>query len=81
LSRDPIESPVARRFGMTGERDLEVTAVDSMADRLKPLPRRHRIAHLRAMIALQPEGCGRRDELAGLLREEIAGASNENVSS
>jgi hypothetical protein len=37
----------------------------------------HRIAHLRALIGLQPEGCGRRDELSELLREEIADASIE----
>jgi hypothetical protein len=47
------------------------------ADRLKRLPRRHRIAHLRALIGLQPVGCARRDELSELLREEIADASIE----
>lgn len=77
LSREPIEPPVARRFAMTGEGDTAKTAVDSVADRLKPLWSRHRIAHLRALIGLEPEGCGRRDELAKLLREEIAGASTE----
>jgi hypothetical protein len=48
-----------------------------MADRLKPLPRRHRIAHLRAVIGPQPVGCGRRDELSELLRAEISDASSE----
>ncbi|MBR1278345.1 hypothetical protein [Bradyrhizobium sp. AUGA SZCCT0283] len=52
-------------------------AVICVADRLKRLPRRHRIAHLRALIELQPEGCGRREELSELLREEIADASIE----
>lgn len=80
LSRDPVEPPVARHFAMTGEGGTAKTAVDSVAERLKPLPRRHRIAHLRALIGLEREGCGRRDELAGLLRQEVAGASNEKVS-
>jgi hypothetical protein len=53
------------------------SAVTHAADRLKRLPRRHRIAHLRALIGLQPVGCGRRDELSELLREEIADASIE----
>jgi GcrA cell cycle regulator len=52
-------------------------AVTCVADRLKRLPRRHRIAHLRALIGLQPAGCGRRDELSELLRDEVADASIE----
>ncbi len=56
---------------------MKNTAVTCVADRLKRLPRRHRIAHLRALIGLQPVGCGRRDELSELLREEIADASIE----
>jgi hypothetical protein len=51
------------------------SAVTYAADRLKRLPRRHRIAHLRALIRLQPVGCARRDELSERLREEIADAS------
>ena len=51
------------------------SAVTCAAGRLKPLPRRHRIAHLRALIALQPVGCGRRDKLSEPPREEIADAS------
>jgi hypothetical protein len=47
------------------------------AARLKRLPRCHRIAHLRALIGLQPVGCARRDELSELLSEEIADASIE----
>jgi hypothetical protein len=31
-----------------------------MMTRLKPLPRRHRIAHLRALIRLHPAGSARR---------------------
>ena len=53
------------------------TAVTCVADRLKRLPRHHRITHLRALIGLQPEGCGRRDELSELLRDEISDASIE----
>jgi hypothetical protein len=56
---------------------MKNTAVTCVADRLKRLPRRHRIAHLRALIGLQPEGCGRRDELFQLLRNEISDASIE----
>ena len=53
------------------------SAAPYAADRLKRLPRRHRIAHLRALIGLQPVGGGRRDELSELLREEMADASIE----
>ena len=56
---------------------MRKTAVTCVADRLKRLPRRHRIAHLRALIGLQPVGCPRRDELSELVREEIADASIE----
>ena len=58
---------------------MKSAAVTYAADRLKRLPPRHRIAHLRALIGLglQPVGCGRRDELSELLREEIADASIE----
>ena len=56
---------------------MKSAAVTGVADRLKRLPRRHRIAHLRALIGLQPAGCGRRDELSELLRDEIADASIE----
>ena len=56
---------------------MKNAAVTGVADRLKRLPRRHRIAHLRALIGLAPVGCGRRDELSALLREEISDASIE----
>lgn len=50
-----------------------------MAIRMKPLPRRHRTAHLRALIRQQPEHSIRGVELAALLREEImAEAGNED---
>jgi hypothetical protein len=38
---------------------------------MKRLPRRHRIAHLRALIAQQPVRSVRREELAALLRDEL----------
>jgi hypothetical protein len=38
---------------------------------MKPLPRRHRIAHLRALLRLHGEGSARGHELAALLRAEI----------
>ena len=50
-------------------------AVILLIDRLKRLPRRHRIAHLRALIGLQPAVRARRDELSELLRDEMADAS------
>lgn len=75
LSRDPIELPDGRRSAATGGGDTQTDAVDCAADRLKRLPRRHRIAHLHALTGLQPESGGLRDELSGLLRDEIAGAS------
>ena len=56
---------------------MKSAAVAYAADRLKRLPPRHRIAHLRALIGLQPAGRGRRDELSELLRKEIADASIE----
>ena len=56
---------------------MKNAAARCVADRLKRLPRGHRIAHLRALIGLQPVGCSRRDELSELLHEEIADASIE----
>jgi hypothetical protein len=54
---------------------MKKATITCVADRLKRLPRRHRIAHLRALLGLQPEGCGRRDELSELLRDEMSSAS------
>src|SRR3954471_18300411 len=65
------------RFAAGGGGDMKNTAVACMAGRLKRLPRRHRIAHLRALIGLQPVSCHRRNELSELLHEEMADASNE----
>ncbi len=55
------------------------SSIDVMIARMKPLPRRHRIAHLRALIRHAPEGSIRRDELAALLREQwTPRPANEN---
>lgn len=48
------------------------TSVALMLVRMKPLPRRHRIAHLRALLRRQPALSVRREELAALLRIEMA---------
>jgi hypothetical protein len=42
-----------------------------MVIRMKGLPRRHRIAHLRALIAQQPVRSVHREELVTLLRDEL----------
>jgi len=47
------------------------TPVTVMINRMKPLPRRHRIAHLRALILQSSLGSFRRAELAVLLRAEL----------
>lgn len=55
------------------------SSIDVMIARMKPLPRRHRIAHLRALIRHAPDGSIRRDELAALLREQwTPRPANEN---
>jgi hypothetical protein len=46
------------------------TSVAIMAVRLNPLPRRHRIAHLRASLNQEPAHSIRREQLMLLLREE-----------
>jgi hypothetical protein len=43
-----------------------------MMIRMKRLPGRHRIAHLRALIRHEPIGSARGKELASLLRDEIS---------
>ena len=48
------------------------TPVAAMIVRMKRLPRRHRIAHLRVLIAREPLCTIRRLELAALLRDETA---------
>ena len=46
------------------------TSVALMVFRMRPLPRRHRIAHLRALIGQTPLGSIRRVQLVALLRDE-----------
>jgi hypothetical protein len=46
------------------------TSVAIMTARLKLLPRRHRIAHLRALLNREPAHSIRREQLMLLLREE-----------
>lgn len=80
LSRNPVEPPACPRgpgVAAGGGGGMKETAVTCVADRLKRLPYHHRIAHLRALIGLQPEACGRRDELAELLRDEMSGVPSE----
>jgi hypothetical protein len=48
------------------------TPVAVAAARMRPLPRRHRIAHLRALIAESTLDRTRRAQLAALLRAEMA---------
>jgi hypothetical protein len=43
-----------------------------MVVRMKRLPGRHRIAHLRALIRQQPIGSARGKEMASLLRDEMS---------
>jgi hypothetical protein len=52
-----------------------VTPVAVMMIRMKPLPRHHRIAHLRALIHQQPRASIRRRQLALLLRAELTALS------
>ncbi len=47
-------------------------SIANMRVRMKRLPSRHRIAHLRALIARLPSRSIRRQELAVLLRDELA---------
>jgi hypothetical protein len=52
------------------------TSVAIMHIRMKPLPRRHRIAHLRALLR-RPMACPvRREELAAWLRDEMSAPSS-----
>ena len=55
------------------------TPIDVMIARMKLLPRRHRIAHLRALIRREPDSSIRCGELASLLRDQLtARPANEN---
>ena len=54
-------------------------SIATMMTRMKPLPRRHRIAHLRALLRLHGEGSARGHELATLLRVEITARPDEEA--
>jgi hypothetical protein len=54
------------------KRGPKLTPVAIMANRMKPLARRHRLAHLRALIQQQPCRSGRREELIALLHDEMS---------
>ena len=54
------------------KRGPKLFPVAIMADRMKPLVRRHRIAHLRALIQQQPSRSSRRQELIALLHDEMS---------
>jgi hypothetical protein len=51
------------------------TAIADTTNRMKPRPRRHRIAHLRALMQQPSLGRRRRAELAALLRAELMAPS------
>ena len=51
------------------------TSVAIMRARMKPLPRCHRIAHLRALLRRRTAPPVRREELAALLRDEMSARS------
>jgi hypothetical protein len=52
-----------------------------MVIRMKRLPRRHRIAHLRALIRQRPVCAFRRQALLSLLRDEMsAQLTQENLT-
>lgn len=59
MKREPTLEPAAMNASVT-----------RMVFRMRPLPRRHRIAHLRALIGQTPLGSIRRVQLAALLRDE-----------
>ena len=60
------------------KRGPKLTPVAIMANRMKPLARRHRLAHLRALIQQQPIRSSRR-ELVALLRDEMSAPPGEEA--
>jgi hypothetical protein len=50
-----------------------------MVVRMEPLPRRHRIAHLRALIRQQPTRSIRREALVALLHDEMLAQPGEET--
>jgi hypothetical protein len=61
------------------KRGPKLPPVAIMADRMKPLARSHRIAHLRALIRQQPIRSARREELIALLRDEMSAPPGKEV--
>ena len=53
--------------------------VTAMVAKMKRLPRRHRIAHLRALIAREPVGSSRREQMAVLLGDEMTAPSGRQM--
>lgn len=51
---------------------MRCLAIPAMVVRMKRLPRRHRIAHLRALIRRLSACASRRQQLLTLLREEMS---------
>ena len=61
------------------DRAVVVAAAATLSVRLRRLPRRHRIAHLRALIRRQPFYSIRREELTAFLHDEMtASRGKEN---
>ena len=61
------------------KRAPKLTPVAIMANRMKPLARSHRIAHLRALSQQQPIRSSRREELVALLRDEMSASPGKEV--
>jgi hypothetical protein len=51
-------------------------SIVAMAAKMKPLPRHHRIAHLRALIGRESAASIRREELVALLRDQMPSQSS-----
>lgn len=77
LSRNPVALPDGDGLAAADADSTRNVTVSGVADSLTPLRAHHQIAHLRALIGLQPEGPGRRDERSELEHNEISSASIE----
>jgi GcrA cell cycle regulator len=74
LYRRPIDTAALRLVEGGIKRDPKPKP-ESTAVRTEPLSRRHRIAHLRALIRQLPVDSTRRAKLAALLRDEMMGSA------
>ena len=61
------------------KREVNPPPIRVVTERMRRLPHRHRIAHLRALIGLQPLHATRRRELAALLRDEMTARGGEGA--